>query len=105
MREPRFAGNGLLEATCTETEHQGAVQGGMPLARDVVPAPGVMERDPLVLVQRVRKGVTIHGEHEAKPYADSLEFKKSNHTGPYCVHCLCCRCCDLRCGHRCHCSC
>ena len=38
---------------------KGAVQGGMPLAMDVAPAPGVMERDPLVLVQRVRKGVTI----------------------------------------------
>ena len=36
--------------------------------------------------------MTIHGETEAKPYADSLEFKKSNHTGPYCVECLCCCC-------------
>ena len=44
------------------------------------PAPNVMERDAAELVQSVRKGVTIHGETEAKPYADSLEFKKSNHT-------------------------
>jgi hypothetical protein len=73
---------------------KGAVRGGMPLAKDVAPAPGVIERDPLVLVQRVRSGLTIHGEKEAKPYADSLEFKKSNHTGPYCVHCLCC-CCSV----------
>ena len=81
---------------------KGAVRGGMPLAMDVAPAPGVMERDPLVLVQRVRKGVTIDGENEAKPYADSLEFKKTNHTGPYCVHCLCCSClCGCECFKRC----
>eukprot|EP00308_Calcidiscus_leptoporus_P016806 CAMPEP_0119403298 /NCGR_PEP_ID=MMETSP1334-20130426/143317_1 /TAXON_ID=127549 /ORGANISM="Calcidiscus leptoporus, Strain RCC1130" /LENGTH=384 /DNA_ID=CAMNT_0007427243 /DNA_START=105 /DNA_END=1260 /DNA_ORIENTATION=+ len=84
LREKSDVGESTV-AQATDILAKGAVRAGVPLARDVAPAPGVMERDVVVLVQRVRSGGTIHGEEEAKPYADSLEFKKSNHTGPYCV--------------------
>jgi len=102
LREKSDVGESTV-AQATDILAKGAVRAGVPLARDVAPAPGVMERDVVVLVQRVRSGGTIHGEEEAKPYADSLEFKKSNHTGPYCVDCLCCSClCGCECFKSCN---
>ena len=55
LREKSDMGQSAV-AQADATLAKGAVRGGMPLAMDVAPAPGVMERDPLVLVQRVRKG-------------------------------------------------